>query len=145
MVIDCYGLIDKGHYPVSPFAQAPDNITFRGSFSNIFKDVNLNEYDAFLYTSKFDGTPNILIEIGLAKLPIISSAIGGIPDLLKNDAYLIQHPDNESAFISAIDSLVRDKSPFKSNAEALYRRLKEAHTYPAFEKDIDHMLKLLDY
>ncbi len=145
VAIDCYGLIDKGHYPVSPFAQAPDNITFRGSFSNIFKDVNLNEYDAFLYTSKFDGTPNILIEIGLAKLPIISSAIGGIPDLLKDDAYLIQHPDNKLAFISAIDSLVGDKSPFKSNAEALYVRLKEGHTYPAFEKDVDHMLKLLDY
>lgn len=143
--IDCYGSIDTGHYPTSPFSKAPSNLSYKGAFKKIFKDIDISQYDAFLYTSMFDGTPNILIEMGLAKLPIISSAIGGIPELLQQDALLITNPNDTEAFSQAVKALLDDPQPFYARANALYQRLEAHHTYPAFEKDIESMLQLLQY
>ncbi len=143
--IDCYGSIDPGHYPASPFAKSTPNLSYKGSFKQIFVDIDLGQYDAFIYTSMFDGTPNILIEMGLAKMPIISSAIGGIPELLRDDAILINDPKDTRSFTAAVSDLLADKQAFHSRAESLFKRLEANNTYPAFEKDIENMLQLLQY
>jgi len=143
VTIDCYGAIDKHHYPTSPFRHAPSNLQYKGNFTSFFDDIDLTQYDAFVYTSLFDGTPNILIEAGLAKIPIISSAIGGIPELLAGKAVLIDKPSDPTEFIEAIQDLVHDKSPFTKRSSLLHAALLKTQTYPAFKKEITRMLNIL--
>ena len=59
----------------------PDNVTHGGEFFNI-DELPIKDCFAFLYTSKFDGTPNILLEIGSRGLPIVTPNIGGIAGYL---------------------------------------------------------------
>lgn len=144
--IDCYGAVDKGHYPINPFiAGKLSGLRYKGGYKNFFQDINLREYDLFLYTSMFDGTPNILIEAGLAKLSIVSSAIGGIPELLGNDATLINNPTDPRLFAAALEQFAEDKTEFLEKAERLQTRLSQVQTYDHFMAEVETMLRKVGY
>jgi glycosyltransferase involved in cell wall biosynthesis len=61
----------------------------------------------FLYTSNFDGLPNVLIEAAAAGLPIVSSDVGGIRELLGDGAGALV-PNDPKAFVSAVRKLLLD-------------------------------------
>ncbi|HJP81381.1 MAG TPA: glycosyltransferase [Candidatus Saccharimonadales bacterium] len=144
--IDCFGLVDRNHYPKNLFtSKSRPNLTYKGGFKNFFKDTKPETYDLFLYTSLHDGTPNIVIEAGLAKLPIISSAIGGIPTLLGDDASLIQHPTNADEFVAAVSNYHKDPMAALKKADHLHKRLLKTQTYTSFEKEVKDMLTSLGY
>jgi glycosyltransferase involved in cell wall biosynthesis len=52
------------------------NVKYMGPFANI-ADINFNEA-IFLYTSHWDGLPNIVLEVGALGVPIISYPLPGI-------------------------------------------------------------------
>ncbi len=146
VLIDCYGAPEKGHYSTNPLVnKSLKNLNYRGGFKSFFDDINLNEYDAIIYTSMFDGTPNILIEAGLAKLPIISTAIGGIPNLVGKNASLIKNPESAEEFAAVIRKLIKSRHDFDVKADNLYKQLVKTQTYHAFENEIDQMLRIINY
>ncbi len=59
-----------------------DKVLFLGSQSNV--SPFLREADLFLLPSKFEGMPMTIIEAMGTGLPIVASAVGGVPDMLKN-------------------------------------------------------------
>jgi glycosyltransferase involved in cell wall biosynthesis len=64
-------------------------------------------YDIFLNTTNVDNTPVSLIEAMALGLPIISTTVGGIPYLLRNEETgILVPPDDESAMLSAIKELL---------------------------------------
>ena len=145
-IFDCYGENDKSHYPTNPFVGAGiRNINYKGPFKQFFKDINLSLYDVFVYTSMYDGTPNIVIEAGLAKLPIITSAIGGIPELVENNATLIKNPKDSDAFAQALLDYANNPNRFKEKSERLYKKLTLTQTHDFFESEVDSMLKEIGY
>ena len=57
-------------------------VSFLGNQSNIYPF--LQEADIFLLPSKFEGMPMTIIEAMGTGLPIVASAVGGVPDMLEN-------------------------------------------------------------
>ncbi|MEQ1561464.1 MAG: glycosyltransferase family 4 protein [Nitrospira sp.] len=49
-------------------------------------NLNLKAFDIFLLTSTKEGLPYTLLEAGLAGLPVVSSSVGGIPDIITSDS-----------------------------------------------------------
>lgn len=72
-------------------------ISFMGTRSDV--DVFLKKSDIFILPSKDEGLPMAIIEAMRASLPIISTPVGGIPEMLK-DGYngLIMNPDEGSLY-----------------------------------------------
>ena len=64
-----------------PIGHRPDNLYYRGEF-NRFDEIETEAFDAFLYTSRWDGLPNVLLEAAAHRLPIIAQAVGGIGEIL---------------------------------------------------------------
>lgn len=73
----------------------------RKNLENLIKKYNLEEkvylvgsvdkaseylkaFDIFILTSIKEGLPYTILEAGLAKIPVIASSIGGIPDIIEN-------------------------------------------------------------
>lgn len=54
-----------------------------GACSNV--DEMLAAFDVFALTSKTEGLPLVLLEAMATELPIVSSAVGGIPDIVQHD------------------------------------------------------------
>ncbi len=83
----------------------PDNVSDKGEFFGI-DDLPLDESFAFLYTSKFDGTPNILLEVGSRGVPIVTANIGGISDFLGADWPLyVGSPEDVDGYVSHLRAL----------------------------------------
>ncbi len=74
----------------------------RGKLEAIIKKLNLSEavflvgpkneaqrfllaFNGFILASKKEGFPTVLLEAGLASLPVIATSIGGIPELIENE------------------------------------------------------------
>ncbi len=140
--IDCYGLFDSSQWEDenNPLDSNVSNVHYRGPYENFFDDIKLEDYDLFLYTSLTDGMPNVVIEAGLAGLPIVSSAIGGIPDLVQDDAILIKDPNSVEDFVKAIRKVIKNPSEAKKAATALQKRLTINHGEERFIQQVKEML-----
>jgi glycosyltransferase involved in cell wall biosynthesis len=68
----------------------------------------MSSLDVFLLPSLAEGTPNSIIEAMTHGLPVIASAVGGIPDLLSSDSGILIPPGDEEALAQAMERLASD-------------------------------------
>lgn len=85
-----------------------NSVEFAGLQSNVYPW--LHDADIFILPSKFEGMPMTLIEAMGTGLPIIASAVGGVPDMLTDgeNAMLIK-PESEQ-LLASLEMLYHDES-----------------------------------
>jgi len=84
------------------------NITFEGFVSNVGDYIKC--FDLFVFPSLHEGLGSILFDIMQAKVPIIASNTGGIPDIIQNNKNGLLVPIKDSnALFNAIIKLYEDK------------------------------------
>ena len=92
-----------------------DNVAeYIGWVSGEEKIKLLNEVDVFILPSYNEGLPISVLEAMSYNLPIISTTVGGIPEILKNEynGFLI-NPGDLIALESAISTLINNPSKRK--------------------------------
>lgn len=84
-----------------------DNVTFTGKLS-VDEWTTLSEKcDIFINTTNIDNTPVSLIEAMALGLPIVSTNVGGIPYLVKDDKEaLLSNADDTKAMVTSIKRLI---------------------------------------
>lgn len=145
ITIDMYGT--KSHdFDDSWLHNLPANVHYKGPFNGP-GSLPLRDYDAFLYTSLFDGMPNTLLEIGLEGLPIVASAVGGIPELIEpgETGLLVAEVKKPELYANALRQL-RDKPEVgRVMAQKLQLKITREHSAKQFEKAVAAMLQKLGY
>lgn len=68
----------------------------------------LRAFDVLVLSSRTEGTPIILLEAMAAGVPIVATAVGGVPDVVSNEHALLVEPENPSAIARAVDTIRRD-------------------------------------
>jgi len=69
----------------------------------------LNAADIFVLPSLLEGTPNILLEAMACKLPVVTTDVGGIGNLIKDGINgVVISPGSESKLAKALISLLQD-------------------------------------
>lgn len=98
------------------------NIIFLG----YVKDMNsfYNAIDINVLTSHSEGMPYVLLEGGINKKATISSAVGGIPELIK-DAGMLFEDNDYNKLAKDIEILIKDEHKRIELGEALYKRIEE--------------------
>lgn len=110
----------------------PKNVTHGGEFFNI-DDLPIKDCFAFLYTSKFDGTPNILLEIGSRGLPIVTPNIGGIAGYLGDNWQLyVEDPEDITGYVKHLENLRTDAKLGQALAKKQRGILKKERSFEAF-------------
>lgn len=84
-----------------------DKVKFLGIKSNVYS--YLNKADVFILPSIYEGVPMTLIEAMGTGLPIIATAVGGVPDMLRNDEEGLIVNCNVKEIADAMDSIYIDK------------------------------------
>lgn len=95
-----------------------DSVSFAGHQSNPLPYYAAA--DLFVLPSLSEGSPNVLLEAMMAETPIISTAVGGVPEMVKDElsASLVE-PGDTQALARAIARLARDtalREQLSSNA-----------------------------
>lgn len=84
----------------------------------------LAAFDALLLSSRTEGTPMTILEAGLAEVPIVATAVGGVPDVVGNDGLLVPLGD-ATALGAALDRVFEDHATARNRATSLLARLQE--------------------
>lgn len=105
VAIDAYGAAHDGLDPRDLFNRH-SGIDYRGSFSS-FSALPVESYDAFMYTSAYDGLPNVLLEALASGLPVIAPDVGGVKEAVVDGVTgrLIQADDDDTLISRYVDAV----------------------------------------
>ena len=100
-----------------------DSIYFAGFINQA--PIYLKAFSVFTLTSLKEGLPYALFEAAYADVPVISTAVGGIPELIEdmNSGILIQ-PKKPAEIATAIDFMLTNKETAKEYARNFHKRIK---------------------
>jgi glycosyltransferase involved in cell wall biosynthesis len=113
------------------------NLTYHGPF-NDFASLPVDQMDLFLYTSQWDGLPNVLLEAMASGLPVVASHVGGISELVipGKTGLLIDPYDDVDRYVEALRAAHEDRSRLAAMVENAYTLIESRHSWPQFVKDV---------
>jgi glycosyltransferase involved in cell wall biosynthesis len=135
----CWGspLLDAG----PDLSKSPSNLELRPPFKN-FEDLPLNDCVLWLYTSAWDGLPTILIEIARRGVPIVASAVGGVPELIdESTGWPVREVNDSSAYVEAINDALNRPEERSARTRKLVERVSTVYTRKNFDAELVDVLK----
>jgi glycosyltransferase involved in cell wall biosynthesis len=90
----------------------------------------LAAFDVIVISSRTEGSPMVLLEAMAAEVPIITTAVGGIPDMISEKEALLVPPDDPASLAEAM----RQVHDFPGTAHA---RARLAHARLVRESSFD--------
>jgi glycosyltransferase involved in cell wall biosynthesis len=117
-----------------------DKVTFAGHVPEARK--YMKAFDVFVLPSIKEGHPFVLLEAGTAKLPVIATNVGGIPDIITSgENGLLVEPRNADALYGALESFLGDKISSTKLGENLSITVREKFS---LEKTLDKTFKIYE-
>ncbi|WP_413662461.1 glycosyltransferase [Microbulbifer sp. CNSA002] len=117
----------------------PPNVYLMGTYNDI-EEVAVRDYLLFLNTSLWDGLPNIILECLALGLPVISSSVGGIPDIL-DKKFLVNNPLDSEEYKIVISEFLEDiEESMRIFEESTLPLLESRHNTKAFQKAMHGVL-----
>jgi glycosyltransferase involved in cell wall biosynthesis len=74
----------------------PKGLQYRGLMKN-FRDIETSDYEAFIFTSYFEGMPNTVLEMVDSAIPVVASCVGGLPETFNHSEISFVNMESESA------------------------------------------------
>jgi glycosyltransferase involved in cell wall biosynthesis len=83
----------------------------------------LKAFDIFVLPSLKEGLPYTLLEAGLAELPVISTKVGGIPEIIGHDEGILVNAGDSDVLAEKIEELINNPEKRKLMATALWHKI----------------------
>jgi glycosyltransferase involved in cell wall biosynthesis len=121
-----------------------ENVEFLGWVSGTAKTSALAEAAIFVLPSYSEGLPIGLLEAMAASLPIVATAVGGIPDLVTDGTSgLLVQPKDPDALAGALLNLLRDPSLRARLGNEARRQIEERYASARVMPQIDALYRRL--
>jgi glycosyltransferase involved in cell wall biosynthesis len=101
-----------------------DRLTFHGILPRAGR--LMRGFDLLVLSSRTEGTPIVLFEALAAGVPVVATAVGGVPDVVSAGEAVLVPPDDPAALADAIRRVVADPAAAASRARAGAARLAAA-------------------
>ena len=121
------------------------NVELRGPFER-FDSLPVADCDLLLYTSGWDGLPNVLLEAAAHGLPIVAGDVGGIHELIDDETgYLIKPFDDVDSYVSVISrALAECWQEAVTRGQRARARVATRHSFAAFREELGKIDGYLD-
>ncbi len=102
----------------------------------------LKAFDIFVLSSRTEAFPYALLEAGLAKIPVIASRVGGIPEIIDNEKDGLLVPPGKPAEIErALRFLIENPTTAKNFGQRLEHKIKKEFN---LEKMLEETIKIYE-
>ena len=116
------------------------NVTLHGVYQD-FETLPLAQCDLWLYTSQWDGVPNVLLEVAASGIPIVGSLVGGTGEvLLEGLSHRIADNEDLDAFETAIRAVLVDPAAARERAARLRESVLKTRTPAAYATAVEALL-----
>lgn len=88
----------------------------------------LSAFDVFTLSSVKEGLPYVILEAGLAKLPVIASDLPGTRDIIETGMQGLLVEPTKKLFCTSLEVLCRDEGMRRRLGEALFTRVQQDYT-----------------
>lgn len=113
------------------------NLSYEGPFTSPSQWGERFEFDAFLFTSKWEGMPNILLEAGALGIPIVAPTVGGVGELITAETgYPLPERPTADDYEQALLAIVADPEGAQRRAASLSKCLGERHRWSQFVRAV---------
>lgn len=86
----------------------------------------ISSLDIFVLTSRWEGMPNVILEAMAFQKPIVSSAVGGVTDLLENQKEgLMFQPEDVQSCAQSIKTLIENEQLRKQISLSAYEKVRK--------------------
>jgi glycosyltransferase involved in cell wall biosynthesis len=99
-----------------------DQVHFHGTVPDA--DRLLRAFDVLVLSSRTEGTPMILFEAIRAGVPVVATAVGGVPDVLTSQEAILVPSEDPEALARAIERVLDDPDQARQRARRAERRLR---------------------
>jgi glycosyltransferase involved in cell wall biosynthesis len=109
------------------------NVRLYGSFAEPTEVITKHEAHAFMFTSRWEGLPNVLLEFGTLGIPIVATAVGGVGELIDGTTgYPLGEQATAEDYAFALKELFANPAEAQGRATSLAERIAQRHSYAAF-------------
>jgi glycosyltransferase involved in cell wall biosynthesis len=106
----------------------------------------LKGLDVAVLASRSEGMPNAVLEYMAAGRPVVSTAVGAVPELISDGVHgLLVPPEDAGALAAAIARLLADRGLASRLAESARRRAVERYSRPAMVRRFEEFYTRLVY
>jgi glycosyltransferase involved in cell wall biosynthesis len=85
--------------------------------------------DVVAISSSTEGSPNVLLEAMAARVPVVATTVGGIPEIVANEeSALLVPPGDVAAFAGALARIFAHRDEAHARAERAHRLIVERHS-----------------
>ena len=136
----CWGsaLLDAS----SKLSNLPSNLSLSESFKSL-DELPLDRCDAWLFTSGWEGLPTLLIDLGAKGVPIVASAVGGVPELITPDTgWPITDIENIADYVSALRFVIAHPEIGCQRAKSLQSLVGTKHSQAAYDMRLSNTLDI---
>lgn len=110
------------------------NVRLHGAFSDAREVVARQDAHVFIFTSRWEGLPNVLLEFGALGIPIIAPTVGGIGELIDSTTgYPLGEQATAEDYSRALQELMANPDDARTRAALLLDRIEERHSVKAFK------------
>lgn len=99
----------------------------------------LAAFDVLALSSRTEGTPMVLLEAAEEGVPVVATAVGGVPDLLGPDGGVMVPADDPRALAAALDRVLHDLPGARTRAAILKTRLTASQQSASWIDEHIHM------
>lgn len=96
-------------------------------------------FDVFVLSSRTEGTPIALFEAMAARVPIVATAVGGVPDVVTAREALLVPSEDPMALADAIGAVLADPKHAAERAAAAAERLRQVYSAAAWIDRYDEL------
>jgi glycosyltransferase involved in cell wall biosynthesis len=108
------------------------NFRFRGSYDT-FSVLPIADHDAFLYTTLWDGLPNVLIEAAQSGIPIVAPTVGGIGELInESTGWPVIHHEDPNQYITRLREIRANTSEAATRSDRLSDAIASRHSWQSY-------------
>ena len=96
-------------------------------------------FDVLALSSRTEGTPIVLFEAMAAGVPIVATAVGGVPDVVTPGEALLVPSEDAGALAEAIDAVLAEPGGAAARAVAAAERLAAVYSAAAWLDRYDEL------